>query len=79
MSDFEKIKDMDFCDALELFPKGIVIGLNPAECVLVAKALYSYLDKVKEESPTSAHSVNRAILRIVDFKMRPLRNIEEST
>ena len=71
MSDSERIKDMEFLDAIECFAKGAIVALNPAECVLITKALYSYLDVVRAESPLSVHSTERAIQRIVDWKMRP--------
>lgn len=71
MSDSERIKDMEFLDAVECFAKGAIVALNPAECVLITKALYSYLDVVRAESPLSVHSTERAIQRIVDWKMRP--------
>lgn len=71
MRDSERIKNMDFLDATKCFAKGAVVGLSPAECVLITKALYSYLDTVKAESPVSVHGTERAIQRIVDWKMRP--------
>lgn len=71
MIDSERIKDMEFLDAVECFAKGAIVALNPAECVLITKALYSYLNVVRAESPLSVHSTERAIQRIVDWKMRP--------